>query len=242
VTVLTAEQVQALIRAGLPMAEDIDLCIDRLDAQGVLARVPFHAKLVRPGGTLSGPTIMALADPGSDLPYVRAMWHYARAVGLANAGKLDAARAEVNAIAEIGSRHDFADLAAGGVPAQDVLKLAQHVASARIAQAEKDHRGAIAQFEAAVAVEDRLAYSEPPFWYYPTRQSLGAAHALAGNLDNAEQALRESLARTPNNGWALYGLMKVYEQRGDRSDARAAKKLLAKAWIGEPGALELDRL
>jgi uncharacterized protein (TIGR00369 family) len=62
VTVLTAEQVQALIRAGLPMAEDIELCIDRLDAQGVLARVPFHAKLIRPGGTLSGPTIMALAD------------------------------------------------------------------------------------------------------------------------------------------------------------------------------------
>ncbi|MNV70575.1 Thioesterase superfamily protein [compost metagenome] len=62
VTVLTAEQVQALIRAGLPIAEDIELYIDRLDAQGVLARVPFHAKLVRPGGTLSGPTIMALAD------------------------------------------------------------------------------------------------------------------------------------------------------------------------------------
>ncbi|PAU52095.1 thioesterase [Pseudomonas sp. PIC25] len=61
-TILTAEQVQALIRAGLPMAEDINLCIDRLDAQGVLARVPFSAKLVRPGGTLSGPTIMALAD------------------------------------------------------------------------------------------------------------------------------------------------------------------------------------
>ena len=61
-TALTAEKVQALIRAGLPIAEDIELCIDRLDAQGVLARVPFHAKLVRPGGTLSGPTIMALAD------------------------------------------------------------------------------------------------------------------------------------------------------------------------------------
>jgi uncharacterized protein (TIGR00369 family) len=59
---LTAEQVQKLIRAGLPMAEDINLMIDRLDTQGVLARVPFHSKLVRPGGTLSGPTIMALAD------------------------------------------------------------------------------------------------------------------------------------------------------------------------------------
>tara|TARA_Y100001951_G_scaffold31907_1_gene24979 strand:+ start:1466 stop:1828 length:363 start_codon:yes stop_codon:yes gene_type:complete len=44
------------------MAEDIDLRIDRLDEAGVLARVPFHAKLVRPGGTLSGPTIMALGD------------------------------------------------------------------------------------------------------------------------------------------------------------------------------------
>jgi uncharacterized protein (TIGR00369 family) len=59
---LTAQDVQALIRAGLPMADDIDLRIDRLDADGVLARVPFHTKLVRPGGTLSGPTIMALGD------------------------------------------------------------------------------------------------------------------------------------------------------------------------------------
>lgn len=59
---LTALEVQALIRAGLPMAEDIDLRIDRLDDEGVLARVPFQAKLVRPGGTLSGPTIMALGD------------------------------------------------------------------------------------------------------------------------------------------------------------------------------------
>jgi uncharacterized protein (TIGR00369 family) len=59
---LTAGQVQALIRAGVPMAEDIDLRIDRLDGDLAVARVPFHGKLVRPGGTLSGPTIMSLAD------------------------------------------------------------------------------------------------------------------------------------------------------------------------------------
>ena len=59
---LTAEQVQGLIRSGVPMAEDIDLRIDRLDAAGARARVPYQGKLVRPGGTLSGPTIMALAD------------------------------------------------------------------------------------------------------------------------------------------------------------------------------------
>ncbi|TNF14681.1 MAG: PaaI family thioesterase, partial [Pseudomonadales bacterium] len=32
---LTAREVQTLIRAGLPMAEDIDLRIDRLDEAGV---------------------------------------------------------------------------------------------------------------------------------------------------------------------------------------------------------------
>lgn len=61
-TALSAQQVQALIRQGVPMAEDIALHIDHLDGERVLARVPFQAKLVRPGGTLSGPVIMALAD------------------------------------------------------------------------------------------------------------------------------------------------------------------------------------
>ncbi|WP_282342115.1 PaaI family thioesterase [Pseudomonas sp. PS02288] len=59
---MTAEQVQVLIREGVPMAEEIDLHVDRLDTDCALARVPFHPKLVRPGGTLSGPTVMALAD------------------------------------------------------------------------------------------------------------------------------------------------------------------------------------
>lgn len=59
---MNAAQVQALIRMGLPMAEDIDLRVERLDERHALARIPFHDRLVRPGGTLSGPTIMALAD------------------------------------------------------------------------------------------------------------------------------------------------------------------------------------
>lgn len=61
-SILSAAQVQALIRQGVPMAEDLDLRIDSLDGDQALARVPFNARLVRPGGTLSGPTLMALAD------------------------------------------------------------------------------------------------------------------------------------------------------------------------------------
>ena len=43
---MNAAQVQALIRMGLPMAEDIDFRVERLDERHALARIPFHGKLV----------------------------------------------------------------------------------------------------------------------------------------------------------------------------------------------------
>jgi len=187
-------------------------------------------------------TILGLADPGVDFPYVQAMWHYARGVGMANAGDVAAAQVEADAIAKLEQANDFGNLDAGGVPARQVLQVAQNVVRARIAQANKDSAGAISHFQTAVALADGFAYSEPPYWYYPIRQSLGAALLLAGDLDNAERVLRESLVGVPNNGWALFGLMKVYEQRGDRANARAAKQLLDKAWMGEMRTLNLARL
>lgn len=59
---LSAEQIQAIIRTGVPAAEDSDLRIDEVTPKYVRARYPFKSNMVRPGGTLSGPTIMALAD------------------------------------------------------------------------------------------------------------------------------------------------------------------------------------
>jgi tetratricopeptide (TPR) repeat protein len=187
-------------------------------------------------------TILGLADPGVDFPYVQAMWHYARGVGMANAGNVTAAQAEADAIAKLELANDFGNLDAGGVPARQVLQVAQNVVRARIAQANKDSAGAISHFQTAVALADGFAYSEPPYWYYPIRQSLGAAFLLASDLGNAERVLHESLVGSPNNGWALFGLMKVYEQRGDKASARAAKQLLDKAWIGNMRTLNLARL
>lgn len=62
VPMLSAQQVQQLIRQGVPQAEEIDLRIEELSDKHSLARVPFHSRLIRPGGTLSGPTLMALGD------------------------------------------------------------------------------------------------------------------------------------------------------------------------------------
>ncbi len=187
-------------------------------------------------------TILALNDPGMNFPYVRAMWHYARGVGLAGTGDISAARAEADAIGQLEKTADFAGLLGGGVPASEVLQLAHQVVLVRIAQANKDLPGAVSHFTAAVTIEDALSYSEPPFWYYPTRQSLGAMLLLSGDSDQAEETFRASLARTPNNGWALYGLMEVYKRRGDEKNARAAKKLFDKAWMGGEQTLSVSRL
>ena len=59
---LSAEAVQQLIRDGVPMAEDIDFRVERIEHHAATARVPFSERMVRPGGTLSGPVQMALAD------------------------------------------------------------------------------------------------------------------------------------------------------------------------------------
>lgn len=187
-------------------------------------------------------TLLELADPGTAFPYVRAMWHYARAVGLAAAGRAGEAQAEADAIAQLTDTADFSDIEAGGVPVKTVLQLARHVIAGRIAQAARRHDEAVSHFQAAVKVEDTLPYNEPPYWYYPTRQSLGAAQVLAGDTTAAEATFRASLARAPNNGWALYGLTEVYKRRGESANLRVVTPQLRNAWMGEPEDLKLERL
>ena len=83
---------------------------------------------------------------------------------------------------------------------------------------------------------------EPPFWYYPVRQSLGAARLMAGDAEGAEEAFRASLVKAPNNGWALYGLMQAQTRRGAAEAARETSRSLEQAWAGDRNVLNLDRL
>ncbi|MHB1215214.1 MAG: tetratricopeptide repeat protein [Thiobacillus sp.] len=194
-----------------------------------------HAQFSAPATTL------ALPDPGDELPYVKAMWHYARGVAHAWRGEPAAARAEVDALRRLAQGADFSGLVEAGVPAPAVIALAQHVVLGRIAQSAGDWARARAEFEQAVALEDTLAYSEPPSWYYPVRQSLGAVLLAAGKLDEAETVFRQSLLRAPNNGWALHGLAATYQRLGKPSAATTARSQFTQAWVG-PDAPDLARL
>jgi tetratricopeptide (TPR) repeat protein len=170
------------------------------------------------------------------------MWRYARGTAYARMGNLDAARAEADAIAEIGRTADFSGLIAGGVPAGDVIEIARNVVLARAAQAAGDLPTAIAAFETAAAIQKTLPYFEPPFWYYPVRQSLGAALLLAGETERAEEVFRASLDAAPNNAWACFGLVEVHRRRGEASEAAALQERLDRTWAGDPALLDLKRL
>ena len=187
-------------------------------------------------------TLLALPDPGPDFILVQAMWRYARAVGHARKGALDAARIEIAALERIETSGDFKPLADWAIPGPEIVKTARLVAQARLADAEGDLPRAIEAYREAVALQDALPYMEPPHWYYPVRQSLGVALLRTGQLDAAEAVLRESLARTPSNGWALRGLMEVYRERGDRKALAATEKKFSKTWLGKAGGPPLSAL
>lgn len=187
-------------------------------------------------------TLLALPDPGPDFVLLRAMWHYARAVGFARLGRWADSQQQVDAIGAIERQADFKAITDWGVPAPLIVQTARLVARGKLAEAQGDLAAALSAFTEAVALQDSLPYTEPPYWYYPVRQSLGAVLLKAGRLDEAEAAFRASFAKTPSNGWALRGLLAVYEKRGDQAAAAATRKRLAGTWLGAPGGPDLARL
>jgi tetratricopeptide (TPR) repeat protein len=186
--------------------------------------------------------LIALPDPGQEFVLVKAMWHYARAVGFARKGLLADSRKEIDALGAIERTADMKPIEESGVPARDIVRTARLVAAGRLADASGDLPGAVKSYREAVVVQDKMSYMEPPHWYYPVRQSLGMALLRSGRLEESEQVFRDSLARTPSNGWALRGLIEVYRQRGDSAALAAAQKRFETTWLGQPGGPPLGLL
>jgi len=177
--------------------------------------------------------ILKLPAPSDDLILVKVLYHYARALAQAARHDAAAAKQEIAAIEAVEHSADFKPFDAWGIPAKAITETARLVATARLADAQGDLNGAAAALEQAVAIEEGLAYTEPAYWYYPVRQSLGAVRLRQGKLDEAEKALRDSLVRVRNNGWALAALAEVYKRKGDAKAEATAREALKKTWFGD---------
>ncbi|MGC1589988.1 MAG: tetratricopeptide repeat protein, partial [Pseudolabrys sp.] len=212
-------------------------------ARGIALVQPVKAAPYFAHAQFSAPeTILALPDPGDAIPYVKAMWLYTRGVALAARGDFAGAAGAADAIETLERTADFTLLKESNIPAQEVLRIARTLILARVAQAKGDTRTAIVRFERAAALQDALAYTEPPYWYYPIRQSLAAALLQAGRYAEAERQFQRALSRAPSNGWSYYGLAELYKARGNTTAARKAEADLARTWIGDRKLLQMSNL
>jgi tetratricopeptide (TPR) repeat protein len=186
--------------------------------------------------------VLAMAEPAGAPPYVKAAWHYARGVALATKKDLAGAKAEADAIHTLAGETDWSVLEAWGIPPKPVLDVAENVVLARVAQASGDLQSAVDRFRKAAESQDTIPYTEPPYWYYPVRQSLGAALLQTGKADEAEKEFLAALDRARGSAWVLFGLQQAAKAKGDTAAEAKAAEELAKAWQGDPAMLTLERL
>ncbi|WP_395326856.1 hypothetical protein WBP06_09040 [Novosphingobium sp. BL-8H] len=186
--------------------------------------------------------ILALPAPDARLAYATGMHHYARAVAQAQRKDRAGFDRELAAMAATKASPAMAEMVAQGMPAPDLLTLADHVARGRLAVASGRYGEAAEHYRQAIAIEQRIPYQEPPYWYFPVSQSLGAALYMDRRYAEAGAAFRAALVQTPNNAWALYGLAQAEEAQGHAAEAAAARQAFSRAWLGDPQWLRMERL
>jgi len=122
-----------------------------------------------------------------------------------------------------------------------VLQLAANLLAGEIAAKAGDFTTAERLLRAAVAEQDSHWFTEPPPWYFPVRQSLGAVLLQAGRPGEAEQVYREDLRRNPGNGWSLYGLAASLSAQGKTAEAVQVDESFRKAWAQADVTLTASR-
>ena len=202
------------IEAGEKVAKNVRLeMIDQFPGVEFFKTVPMLS-LVQFG---LWDRVLELDPPAERLEYANAIWHYARSVAYSNKGNIESAQKERQMIESLKDNNDVLHLDSIYYPASMLLEIADSLALGEIAISNNDYQSAIQYFANAVSVQDALPYTEPPFWYYPTRLSLGKAYLLSDQADEAEAVFKENLKRYPRNGWALYGLIQALETQNKDS-------------------------
>ena len=241
--VLVSAQLLGNSKTVLAEADKLDKWLSNEIASAVPIAQPVKAAPYFAWAQYAEPdTILAMPDPPGAPPYVKAMWHYSRGVAFASKKDTAGARMEADAIQRILQETDWSTMDVWHIPVRPVLEVAHDVVLARAAQAEGDEPSAIALWQKAADVEDTIPYMEPPFWYYPVRQSLGAALLKSGHPEEAEKEFNAALERARSSAWALYGLEQTAKAKGDAAAQSKAAEALAKSWLGDPGTLSLERL
>jgi tetratricopeptide (TPR) repeat protein len=186
--------------------------------------------------------LLAEPAPRADLAFSNAIWHYARGVAHANKGDIAAARTAQAALAPLKTNDKVMFLDGNDYPASALIGIADALLQGEIDMADGDFDAAVEQFTVAVAGQDALPYMEPPFWYYPTRQSLGIALLRADRAAEAEEVYRRDLEIYPHNGWSTFGLIQALEAQGETEEAAMHREHFEAMWALADVELSASRI
>lgn len=155
--------------------------------------------------------------------------HFARAVALANLGRIEESRAEIFEIDKVAAQLTD-DWLIGNNKAADVLAVARQMAKGELAFHSGRRDEAFKMFAAAVELEEALAYDEPPGWMQPVRHAWGALLLADHQPAAAEEVYRADLKRHPNNAWSLLGLEQSLRSQRRSAEADELAPQVRAAW------------
>jgi len=182
--------------------------------------------------------VLKTPQPKANQKMSTAAWRYARALALAARGDRAGAAREREAF-EAARKAVPAAMPWGQNQAGPVLAMTSEIVAARVAGSPGE---AVAHWQRAVAQQDALAYDEPPAWYYPLRESLGAALLRAGQAAEAEKVFREGVKRSPHNGRMLFGLLESLKAQRKADDAAWVQREFDQVWAKADLKLRLEDL
>ncbi|MBW2243096.1 MAG: hypothetical protein JRH01_14015 [Deltaproteobacteria bacterium] len=186
--------------------------------------------------------ILGEPRPDAGHVYLSGVWHYARGLARVRTGDLPAAQAELEELRTRAAQPESEALilAGGTASSRTLLGIAAAHLQGELAAASGHHGEAVSALEDAVAQQDALVYMEPPPFYFPVRQALGAVLLDDGQLTKAAATYRRDLELVPSNGWSRFGLATSLRALGDPAadDADAAFR---SAWARADVELQASR-
>ncbi len=184
--------------------------------------------------------VLAIPAPDKNHLGLNFFYHYARGCAFSAKGNLQ------QAFEEQGSMHSiFNQLPQGpsGIMPfswKTTHDIASTALAGRIAAARKDFTTAITDWRAEEDVQDKMGFQDPPAWYYPMRESLGAVLLQNGQPAEAEKVFRDDLKRNPKNPRSLFGLWKSLEAEKKPEEAAATRRSFEATWKGAPNQLHIE--
>ena len=186
--------------------------------------------------------ILARPEPPANRKVPHLMWRYSRTIAYAAEGQAAEAEAEHARYAK------EAGLLPKEIPIgqmnhnESLLAVMNEIVEAKLHAARGNAESALRHWRTAIEAQDKLNYTEPPDWYYPVRESLGAALLAGGNPKEAEQDFREDLRRNPRNPRSLFGLKESLRAQNLENDAAWVDREFQKAWKHADSQLRISDL